>query len=456
MRKVGIFRQQDVDLTEGSIVPQLIRFAIPLLIGNIFQQLYNTVDTWVVGNYVGNEAFSAVGSVTQVINALIGFFLGFSTGAGVVIAQYYGAGRERAVHDTVHTAITATFALYLVMMPLGLLLILPMLRLMNTPAEVWPEAKAYLSIYFIGIIGLMVYNIGASILHSMGDSIRPFCFLVTTTILNIALDMLFVLRFHMGVRGVAWATVIAQCVSSCLVLAALRKRESCARLQFRDLHINRAILKKIVGIGVPAGIQTSITAFSNVFVHSYIYHFGADCMSGWTAYDKTIQFMFLPMQSLALSVTTFVGQNVGKDQANRAKKGVRAALVLGISITGVLMLVNMTQAPRLIAFFNDKQQVVSYGSTFLRFISPFFILCGVNLILAGALRGAGDSRGPMVIMLSCYVPLRQLYLYIMANFIRNEVIPVISGYSVSWIICCGILILYYRRAQFTRTRVITA
>ena len=319
--------KRDVDMTEGSIPRHIINFAFPLLIGNIFQQLYNTVDTWVVGNYVSNEAFSAVGTVGPIINTLIGFFMGLSSGAGVVISQYYGAKRPEKVHDAVHTAIVMTLVLGIVFTAVGILMIPAMLNLMKTPAEVMPESSAYLTIYFAGILGLMLYNMGAGILRAVGDSKRPFYFLVVSAVLNTVLDLVFVLQFNMGVRGVAYATIIAQGVSAVLILITLMRSESCIRLTLWHLKISWEMLGKIVRIGIPAAIQMAVTAFSNIFVQSYINYFGADCMSGWTAYSKIDQLILLPVQSIALASTTFVGQNLGINRVERAKRGVRLSLI---------------------------------------------------------------------------------------------------------------------------------
>ena len=272
--------KRDVDMTQGSILQHIINFAFPLLIGNIFQQLYNTVDTWVVGNYVSNEAFSAVGTVGPIINMLIGFFTGLSSGAGVVISQYYGAKRFDKVHDAVHTSIVMTLLLGVVFTAVGILMIPPMLNLMKTPAEVFPESSAYLTIYFAGVLGLMLYNMGSGILRAVGDSKRPFYFLVVSAVLNTILDLVFVLVFNMGVRGVAWATIIAQFVSAILILITLMRTEICIKLILRDLKMDWEMLKKVVRVGIPAAIQMAITSFSNIFVQSYINYFGAVCMSG--------------------------------------------------------------------------------------------------------------------------------------------------------------------------------
>ena len=458
--------RRDVDMTQGSITRHLIQFALPLLAGNVFQQLYNMVDTWVVGrflgsvalgvvgNFVSNEGVSAVGTVGPIINMLIGFFMGLSSGAGVVISQYYGAHRPEKVRDTVHTAMVLTLALCAAFTALGLALIPAMLDLMNTPAEVLPESTAYLSIYFSGITGLLIYNMGSGILRAVGDSRRPFYFLVVSAVLNTGLDLLFVIRFHLGVAGVAWATIIAQAVSAVLVLAVLMRTDSCVRVELRRLRVHWDMLKKIVRVGIPAALQMAVTAFSNVFVQSYINHFGADCMSGWTAYTKIDQLMFLPMQSLALSATTFVGQNLGAGDTPRAQQGVRRALGISLAVTAVLMVPVLVFAPQLTAFFNRKAEVVAYGTLLLRYISPFYLLCCINQIYSGALRGAGNSQVPMVIMLGSFVVFRQIYLYIVSHFITNTLLPLAMGYPAGWLVCSAATLLYYRRAALGRQRLV--
>ena len=440
----------DVDMTTGSITRHLILFALPLLAGNVFQQLYNMVDTWVVGNFVSNEAFSAVGSVGPIVNMLIGFFMGLSSGAGVVISQYYGAKMEEKVSQAVHTAIVMTLIVGVAFTVLGLGINPLLLRLMNTPPEVMPESRAYLSIYFSGIMGLLIYNMGAGILRAVGDSRRPFLFLIVSAGLNTALDLFFVLKLHMGVRGVALATIIAQGISALLVLFVLVRDSSCIRLEPRKLAIHWDLLKRILKVGLPAALQMAVTAFSNIFVTGYIYHFGADCMSGWTAYTKIDQVMFLPMQSLALSATTFVGQNLGHGDADRAHAGTRRALLLAMGLTVVLMIPVVIFAPQLTAFFNAKAEVVSYGTLMLRCISPLYLLCCINQVYSGALRGAGDSRAPMVFMLSSFVVFRQIYLYVMSHYISNTVLPIIMGYPAGWLLCSAMTLLYYRHVASKR------
>ena len=447
-------RRNDVNMTEGSIIRHLVVFAAPLLLGNIFQQLYNTVDTWVVGKYVSNEAFSAVGTVGPIINMLIGFFLGLSSGAGVVISQYYGAGKTEEVRKTVHTSIVMTLILGILFTGLGIALIPGMLALMNTPAEVIPESTAYLTIYFAGVMGLMLYNMGSGILRAVGDSTRPFYYLVVSAVINTVLDLVFVLRFDMGVAGVAWATIIAQAISAVLTLITLMRSDSCIRISLRALRLHLDMLGKIVRVGIPAALQMAVTSFSNVFVQSYINYFGADCMSGWTAYGKIDTLLMLPMQSLALASTTFVGQNLGIGKIDRAKRGVRIALALSLATAVLLMIPVLLFAPSLVAFFNEKAAVIEYGTMFLRYISPFYVLCCFNQIYSGALRGAGNTRAPMIIMLASFVVFRQIYLFVLTHFITNTILPVSMGYPAGWLVCSLLTFLYYRRADLAKSRIV--
>ena len=452
-RKLFLSRR-DVDMTQGNVYGLLIRFAVPLLLGNLFQQLYNTVDTWVVGNYVGKEAFSAVGTVSPIINMLIGAFMGLSIGAGVVISQYYGARQEDKVSETVHTAMVMTFILGVAFTAIGILMTEPMLRLMKTPAEVFPEAKTYLTIYFSGIFGLLLYNMGAGVLRAVGDSQRPFYFLALSTTLNIGLDLLFVIVFRMGVAGVAYATILAQGISAVLVFILLMRAKNCVRVSIRGLKLHMDPLKKIVKVGIPAALQRAVTSFSNVFVQSYINFFGADVMGGWTAYTKVDAFLFLPMVSVSSGATTFVGQNLGVNDVERARKGVRVAMIIAAVCNLAIMIPVIAFAPALVRFFNGTPEVVTYGTLFLRMMTPFYVLTGVNQVLAGSLRGAGDSKTPMYIMLGSFVVFRQIYLYSITHFVSNAIVPVALGYPAGWIVCSAAMVFYYKRAHWEKYRLV--
>jgi len=457
-RSVRLSKKRDVDMTQGSIVGHIIRFSIPLLIGNLFQQLYNTVDTWVVGNYVSNEAFSAVGSVAPIVNMLIGAFTGLASGAGVVISQYYGAGRSDKVQESVHTAITMTLILTVFFTAIGILFTPYAVAITNLHENSVDDAITYLTIYFSGMVGLMLYNMGAGILRAIGDSTRPFYYLVVCAVLNTVLDLVFVLVFHMGVEGVAYATILSQAVSAILVMVTLLKTDSCVKVQIRKLKIHWSILKKILFVGIPAALQLAVTAFSNIFVQSYINHFddgllSPDYMAGWTAYLKIDQLLFLPMQSISLAATTFVGQNLGKNQVERAKQGVTKSVIIAMSATAIMMIPVLIFAPSIVGFLNNKPEVIANGTLFLRVLTPFYIICCFNQIYAGALRGAGNSRACMFIMLSSFVLFRQVYLFCMAR-ICNEVIPIAMSYPAGWILCSVITIIYYRKVALGKTRLV--
>ncbi|HIU47653.1 MAG TPA: MATE family efflux transporter [Candidatus Fimadaptatus faecigallinarum] len=457
MNKAGrIFkgRQHDIDMTEGSVFWHILTFALPLLVGNIFQQMYNMVDTWVVGNYVSAEAFAAVGNVGPIINTLIGLFTGLASGAGVVISQYYGAHDYKKVHDAVHTAIMLTIILTVAMTIIGIAMTPWMLNFMKMQGEVYNEAKEYLTIYFAGIIGLLFYNMCAGILRAVGDSKRPFNFLLVAAVTNTVLDLVFVIVFGMGVAGVAYATIIAQALSASLTMVTLMRSHSCVRVILRDIRIHMEMLKKTIRVGIPAALQMAVTAFSNVFVQSYINQFGTYYMGGWTAYSKIDQLIFLPMQSLALSATTFVGQNLGKGQIKRAKYGARMALGMAMGITVLVTGVVMIVAPYLVEFFNDEPDVVRIGAMFLRWLTPFYVFSCVNQVYSGALRGAGDSRAPMIIMLGSFVVFRQIYLYVVSTFISNTILPLAMSYPAGWLVCSVLTLAYYRRANLGSKRLV--
>ncbi len=431
------------DMTEGSIVKQVILFALPLMLGNVFQMLYNTVDSIVVGNYVGTQALAAVGSTTMIVNMMVFFFNGFSTGAGVVIANYFGARDMKTLHKTIETTMAATFALSLLFTVAGVAAVKPMLRFMATPEDVFAEATTYLRIYIGGISGLLVYNMGSGILRAVGDTMRPLYFLILTSVLNIILDLAFVLGLHRGIEGVAWATIISQFISAFLILLLLSRSEDIYRLTWHDLKIDRAILGRIFAVGLPAGIQSIITAFSNVFVQSYINYFGSSCMAGWSCYNKLDQFIMLPMQSMAMASTTFVSQNIGAEKRQRADKGTIVTVALSVGVTAVIVAVLCLFAAPAVGLFTPDASVIEYGVLFIRVNSFFLLFNGVSHVLAGALRGQGDSRGPMIIMLLSFVGIRQVYLYVVSRFIANTPLLVGFGYPVGWTTCCIIEMTYF-------------
>ena len=431
------------DMTEGSIVKQVILFALPLMMGNIFQMLYNTVDSIVVGNFVGKQALAAVGSTTMIVNMMVFFFNGFSTGAGVIIANLFGARNMEKLHKAVETIMAATFLLSALFTVAGVAAVKPMLRFMANPEDVFGEATVYLQIYIGGISGLLVYNMGSGILRAVGDTMRPLFFLVLTSVVNIVLDLVFVVGLHSGIEGVAWATIISQFISAVLTLLLLTRSEDIHRLTWVDLKIDRGILGEIFAVGLPAGIQSIITAFSNVFVQSYINFFGSSCMAGWSCYNKLDQFVMLPMQSMAMAATTFVSQNIGAGRERRADKGTVITVSMSVGVTAVIVALLCLFAAPAVRMFSPDESVIEYGVLFIRANCFFLLFNCVNHVLAGALRGRGDSKGPMIIMLLAFVGIRQVYLYVVTHFVANTPFLVGFGYPVGWTTCCAIELTYF-------------
>ena len=442
-------------MTRGPILQLLIAFALPLMLGNVFQMLYNTVDSVIVGNFVSKQALAAIGSTTVIVNMLVFFFNGFSIGAAVVIGQYFGARNMEKLHDAVETTMAATFVLSAVFTVVGVLMVKPMLHLMHTPEDVFREATLYLRIYIGGISGLLIYNMGSGILRAVGDSTRPLCFLVFTSVLNIVLDLFFVLVLKTGIAGAAIATILSQFVSAAMILVLLTRTRDIYRLDWRELHLNFPILRRIFAVGMPAAIQSVITAFSNIFVQGYINVFGSDVMAGWSSYNKLDQFIMLPMQSMAMSATTFVSQNCGAGNQRRSDRGTVAAIGLSLGITGAIAVLLVIFAPAAVRLFSPDPAVIQYGVLFIRANTFFLLFACVDHVLAGALRGRGDSRGPMIIMLSTFVVLRQIYLYWVTRCVANTPLLVGLGYPVGWISCCIVevayaLIMRRRRVEVVR------
>ena len=431
------------DMTEGPILRLLIAFALPLMLGNVFQMLYNTVDSVIVGNFVSKQALAAIGATTMIVNLFVFFFNGFSIGAGVVIGQYFGARDMEKLHDAIETTMAATFILSLLFSLLSIVIVDPMLRMMSTPEDVFHDASVYLHIYLGGIAGLLIFNMGSGVLRAVGDSTRPLYFLIFTSLLNIALDLFFVLVLKMGVAGAAVATIISQFTSAALILVLLSRTRDIYRLEWRELKIEWPILRRVFAIGLPAAVQSVITAFSNVFVQGYINVFGSDVMAGWSSYNKLDQFIMLPMQSMAMSATTFVSQNIGAGNDRRSDRGTVAALGLTCAVTGSIIALLVAYAPGAVRLFSPDEAVIRYGVLFIRTNVVFLLFNCINHVLAGALRGRGDSRGPMIIMLASFVALRQIYLFVVTHFIANTPKIVGIGYPVGWVRCCAAELLYF-------------
>lgn len=434
-----------LNMTSGTIWKQLVVFSMPLLLGNLFQQLYSTVDSWVVGNYVGPDAFGAVTSNAPAINALIGLFMGFSSGSSVVISQFFGSGDIKDLRRSTHTSVVTTFLIGIVMSLIGYFSSEWIVRAMKTDDAIAPDAITYLKIYFIGLLFLMLYNMGCAILRAVGDSKKPLYFLIFSSVVNTALDLFFVIRLKLGVAGVAYATVISEFLAMLLTFFILFRSDDVYSLRLKELCIDREMLRRIVRIGLPSGFQIALTSFSNIFVQGYINSFGPASTSGWGSYNRIDSFAILPVQSLSMAVTTFAGQNSGAGRYDRVRKSEKVSLFICIGITALLSVGIWYNAPLLVRFFNKDAAVVEMGSYFLKWITPFNIVFCFYMVHAGILRGVGDANVPMMIMLGSFVAFRQLYLLI-STYLSDSILPVTLAYPVGWCVCAAAMAVYYRRS----------
>ncbi|MBQ7197142.1 MAG: MATE family efflux transporter [Synergistaceae bacterium] len=433
-------KRHELDMTDGKIWPVLLAFTVPLLLENLLQLLYNTVDSIVVGRYVGMSALAAVSATTHICGMLVRFFNGTAVGAGVVISRNFGAKNKENLHTSIQTTMILTFVACIILTIIGIACSSWLLRKISTPPDVFEEADLYLKIYFGGISGLLIYNMGGAVLRAMGDSRRPLYFLIFCSILNIILDLIFVVYFHLGIAGVAAATVIAQMISALLVLYVLVSSTGALKKLKFDKKISSLILK----IGLPVGLQMAIVAFSNVFVQAYVNYFGTACIAGWGIYVKLDQYMMLPIQSMGQAVTTFIGQNVGAGKIQRAKNGTWVAFGIIFTVSLCVALTLNIFAPILSSLFSPASEVIEYGVLFIHLCSPFAIVCCFNQVLSGALRGYGDSKAPMIITLCTHVIFRQIYLFFMTKFISNNIYVVGFGYPAGWILCAIAITIYYK------------
>lgn len=440
-------KSDTTDLIHGSIAKSILWFSIPLLVGNLFQQLYNTVDAYVVGNYVSKQALAAVGGASPIINMLIGFFMGLATGAGVIIAQFYGAGDEAKLKKAVHSSVALTLVMSIILTVIGLVATQPLLHAIGIPEDVFPESKTYLSIYFAGISFTLIYNMGSGILRAIGDSKRPLYFLIVACFINIVLDFVFVKYLRFGVSGAGYATLIAQAISGFLVTLVLMKAKGPYQLNLKEIGFDMPILKKIILLGLPTGLQQSIVSLSNVIVQSYVNAFGSSVVAGYSASIRIDGFVNLPLQSFNMAITTFVGQNIGAKQYDRVKKGAKTALYMALGVIAFISVILFFFGESCIAIFNNEPDVIAAGRTMQLAFVPFYILLPINQIYNGVLRGAGKSSVPMYIMVFNFVVLRQIYLAIITK-ITSSVFYVFMGWPVTWITCAIMFIVYYHKVNW--------
>ena len=447
--RVSAFRN-NTSMLEGSIWQGLVSFAIPIFLGNLFQQLYNTADTLIVGNFIGKEALAAVSSSANLIFMIIGLLQGTALGAGVLIAKYYGAQDKENLHLAVHTGLAFGLVGGLVLTVVGVVLTPQLLRWMGTPADVLPNSIAYFRTYFYGCLAVFLYNIAVGILQAVGDSRHPLYYLILSSFINVALDLLFVAVFRWGVASAAAATVISQAASAGLCIWQLVRSSDDYRVNLRDIRFNLPMLRQIVRFGLPSGIQNSVIGLANVVVQANINAFGSDAMAGCGSYAKIEGFGFLPVTCFAMGLATFVSQNLGAKQYDRVRRGARFGLLCSVIAAEAVGAIIFFAAPFLISLFNSDPDVVRYGTVQAQTEVFFYGFLALSHCIAGILRGAGKAMVPMVIMLSIWCVLRIAYISLMVRLIPN-IQMVFTAYPLTWFLSSVIFIIYYRKADWIHT-----
>ena len=436
-----------VPMTEGEIWKRITYFALPLMLGNLFQQMYNTADSLIVGNFLGSNALAAVSSSSSLIFMLIGLFSGLASGAGVIISRYFGAKNIEQLQKAVHTAAAFGLIAGVLLTAAGVALTPQILIWMSTPPAVMTESIAYLQVYFAGSIGFVMYNVFVGILQAVGDSRHPLYYLIASSLINIVLDIVFIRYFNSGVAGAALATIISQFISALLCFIQITRTTDIYRLQVKDVRIDRAILLQIFHLGLPAGIQNSIISLANVVVQSNINAFGSSAMAGCGAYSKVEGFGFLPITCFSLALTTFIGQNVGAGEIERARKGARFGILCSVTIAELIGGLIWLLAPVLIGAFNDSADVISYGVAQARTVTLFYCLLAFSHCMAGILRGAGRASVPMFVMLGCWCVFRILYITVAVSVVPS-IRMVFWAYPITWSLSSVIFLLYARHSDW--------
>ena len=434
-------------LTEGSIWKSMLFFAFPILLGNIFQQLYNTADAFIVGRFLEKNAYAAVSSSGSLIFLLVGFFTGIAVGAGVVIARYYGAKDYDKLHTAIHTTLAFGLAAGIILTVLGMTLTPQLLRLMKTDPQVLPNSVAYFRMYFAGSIAIVLYNMCVGILQAVGDSRHPLHYLILSSLINVGLDLLFVGVFGLGVWSAATATTIAQFISLGLCLYRLCHYDTVYRVQLHKIRFNIPMLRQIVHFGLPSGVQNSIIAFANVIVQSNINAFGADAMAGCGTYSKLEGFAFLPITCFTMALTTFVSQNLGAHQYDRVKRGVRFGILCSVTMAEVIGALIFLFSPALIALFQNDPPVITIGVKQAHIEAFFYCFLAFSHCIAAIMRGAGKPTVPMFVMLAVWCVLRVSYISIVVPLVgRIEV--VFSAYPLTWFTSSVIFLIYFLKSDW--------
>ncbi len=440
-------RPQKNSLTEGPIWKGLLQFALPILLGQIFQQLYNTADAYIVGKFLDKNAYAAVSSSGSLVFLLVGFFSGIAIGAGVVISRYYGAKDYEKVHDAVHTTVALGLVAGIVLTVVGVFLTPQILSLMGTPPEVKENSVMYFQMYFAGAMAIVMYNLCGGILRAVGDSRRPLYYLIVSSVVNVLLDLLFMGVFKWRVWSAALATTIAQFVSMVLCLIRLIRYKSVYQLKPREIRFHRSMLGQVVKNGLPSGVQNSIIALANVVVQSNINDFKADAIAGCGSFAKLEGFAFLPITCFTMALTTFVGQNLGAKQYERTKKGAKFGILCSVIMAELIGVIMFVFAEELVGFFQDDPNVVAIGARQARIETLFFFVLAFSHALAGVLRGAGKPLVPMIVMLASWCGLRVGYITVMVPiFERIEV--VFTAYPLTWSVSSIVFLIYYLKSDW--------
>lgn len=438
---------RSTDMTTGSIWKRMVSFAVPVFLGNLCQQLYNAVDSVIVGKFVGKQALAAVASSGNLIFMMTGFFMGLFIGAGIVIAQYFGARNYEKVRSAVHTDIAFALCCGVLLTLLGVFFTPTILTWMRTPADVLSTSILYFRLYFLGSLATILYNAGMGILQAVGDSRSPLYYLVISSVVNVALDLLFVGAMDMGVAGAAVATVISQVVSAVLCIIKLTRSDGPYRLEIKRIGFDLPLLKKITSQGVPSGVQNSIIAIANVVVQSNINTFGSDAMAGCGSYSKVEGFVFLPITAFAMALTTFIGQNLGAGQFDRAKQGARIGILCSMAMAELIGVALFFLAPYAMRLFNDDPAVVAIGVRQSHIEALFFCFLAFAHGVSAVLRGAGRAQVPMYTMLGCWCILRVSYITL-ALKVWPDIATIFWAYPITWSVSCVVFLLYYLKADW--------
>ena len=436
-------------MTEGVIWKELLLFSVPLLLGNLFQQLYNAVDSVVVGNYIGAQALAAVGSSAPVINLLVSFFMGLSVGAGVIISRYFGARNMESLQDSIHTSLALTMTAGIFMTLFGIIFSPTILRWIGTPSDVMSSSVLNLRIYFGGILSVMLYNMGSGILRAVGDSKNPLYFLIVSSITNILLDLLFVIVFDMGIAGVGWATLIAQTISAVLTLLLLIKTKQEYKVTLKKIRFHKDKLIEIIRLGLPSGIQNGVVSFSNVIVQSNINAFGSLAMAGCGAYTKIDGFAILPVMSYSMALTTFTGQNMGAKKYDRVKQGARSGIIMSLLTTIAISALLLIFGEQVLSIFSDNPKVISYGLYMMHVLAPFYIFLAISHAFNGIIRGAGITTIPMIVMITCWCGMRMTWILASVP-IFHDIGVVFMGWPLTWAASALWLFLYYKKGNWMK------